>query len=117
MSSQVGKGSESEAWGFELSVDEVVLLALLNMFKQTCTPSPKMKNCHLYKAYRYVDFIKGPQSSWDQEKHTPISKQGPFKGTGTFMNLVEKMRQHFELFQGKKKDTTAGRSVYKLSFI
>lgn len=62
MSSQVGRGSESEAWEFELSVDDVVLLALLNMFKQTCTPSPKMKKRHLSKQDKFVDFIKGPQS-------------------------------------------------------
>lgn len=59
MSSQVGRGSESEAWEFELSVDDVVLLALLNMFKQTCSSSPKMKNLHLYKPDMFVNFIKG----------------------------------------------------------
>lgn len=90
MSSQVGRGSESEAWEFELSVDDVVLLALLNMFKQTRTSSPKMKKCHLYKPDKFVDFIKRPQSSWDCEKHTPFPNRAPSKVPEPFWTVLKK---------------------------
>lgn len=82
MSSQVRRGSGSEACEFELSVDDVVLLALLNMFKQTCTPSPKMKNRHLYKQvcrlHQRTSIMLGPR------KTHPIPKQGP-----RYQNLYE----------------------------
>lgn len=104
MSSQVGRGSESEAWGFELSVDDVVPLALLNMFKQTRTSSPKVKYCHLYKPDMFVDFIKGPQSSWDWEKHTPFPNRDPSKVPEPLWTLLKKCYSISNYFEKRHHD-------------